>query len=458
MAHDYDAVIIGSGIIGACTAFELAKRGKKTLNLDMLPAAGYGSTSNSCAIIRLHYSTSDGTALALENYHYWKDWGRYLGASDEKGTARFIECGCMVMKSDSNRDLETVKSILDTFHFPYEDWSPARIREAIPIYDLRKFHPPRRPEDPAFGRPTGDSITGAVYYPRAGYISDPQLSTHNVQRAAEHRGAAFRFNTRVVDIIEGQGRVRGVALADGTEIEAPVVVNCAGPHSFVVNRLAGVEDGMRITTRALRQEVAHVPSPARFDYEHRAPLVSDGDIGCYSRPEVGNHILIGSEDPECDPRESVDPDDYDKGFTDQWTAQVHRVAQRIPELGIPRKKQGVVDLYDVSDDWIPIYDASDLPGFYMAIGTSGNQYKNAPVVGAMMAELIEAVEQGRDHDTNPLRFHLKHMKRDLDLGFFLPPANNQRGKFVLGPRVTSSITDTATSIAGSLVAIRTLSR
>ena len=46
--------------------------------------------------------------------------------------------------------------------------------------------------------------------------------------------------------------------------------------------------------------------------------------------------------------------------------------------------KGVVALYDVSDDWIPIYDKSSLPGFYMAVGTSGNQFKNAPVAGMMM--------------------------------------------------------------------------
>jgi sarcosine oxidase subunit beta len=54
------------------------------------------------------------------------------------------------------------------------------------------------------------------------------------------------------------------------------------------------------------------------------------------------------------------------------------------------------------DDWIPIYDKSDLPGFYMAVGTSGNQYKNAPVVTGMMADLIDKVEAGHDHDNNPL--------------------------------------------------------
>ena len=45
MSESYDAIIIGAGIIGACTAYELAKRGWRTLNLDKLPAAGYGGRS-----------------------------------------------------------------------------------------------------------------------------------------------------------------------------------------------------------------------------------------------------------------------------------------------------------------------------------------------------------------------------------------------------------------------------
>ncbi len=63
MSDAYDAIIIGAGIIGACTAYELAAKGWKTLNVDKLPAAGYGSTGASCAIIRTHYSTLDGTVF-----------------------------------------------------------------------------------------------------------------------------------------------------------------------------------------------------------------------------------------------------------------------------------------------------------------------------------------------------------------------------------------------------------
>jgi sarcosine oxidase subunit beta len=71
---------------------------------------------------------------------------------------------------------------------------------------------------------------------------------------------------------------------------------------------------------------------------------------------------VGSEDPECDEREYVDPDNYDTSFTKQWTAQAMREAQRIEGLPVPNQRQGVVDLYDVSDDWIPIYDKN--VGFY----------------------------------------------------------------------------------------------
>jgi sarcosine oxidase subunit beta len=77
-----------------------------------------------------------------------------------------------------------------------------------------------------------------------------------------------------------------------------------------------------------------------------------------------------------------------------------------------------VDLYDVADDWIPIYDKSCVPGYYMAIGTSGNQFKNAPVAGALMAELIASCEAGHDHDAEPLQFRLEHTNRSIDLGFY----------------------------------------
>ncbi len=414
----YDAIIIGAGVIGAATAFEMAKAGWETLNVDRLPAAGYGSTSNSCAIIRVHYSTPDGTALAYESYFAWKHWREYLEVDDDRGLALFHETGALVMQTEQNGYLDKIIRNVRDLEIPYEVWSPEQITAKLPIYDLRHYGPPRLQQDEGFGEPSGGALRGGVYFPTAGYINDPQLASHNLQRAAEAKGATFRFNAQVAEVLKSNGGIAGVVLDDGERIEAPVLINVAGPHSAKVNAMAGALDDMRISTRALRQEVAHLPSPDGFDFEHDGLVVSDSDIGVYNRPETGNHILAGSEDPECDAREWVDPDDYNREFTEQWTTQALRMAQRIPSLGIPSRLRGVVDLYDVTEDWLPIYDKSCVPGYYMAIGTSGNQFKNAPVAGAMMTALVKYVEDGNDHDAQPLQFPLLKMNRTLDLATF----------------------------------------
>ena len=171
-----------------------------------------------------------------------------------------------------------------------------------------------------------------------------------------------------------------------------------------------------------------MPPPESYRPEEEGYHTNDADIGAYYRPEAGNMILTGSVDPACDPQEWVDPDEFyagqgEPGRTNelseaQWKAQCYRLGLRVPQLQIPNQPRGVVDLYDCSDDWIPIYDKSDLGGFYMAIGTSGNQYKNAPVAGVMMAELIDKVEAGHDHDRDPLQFHMKHTDRSFNVGFY----------------------------------------
>jgi sarcosine oxidase subunit beta len=165
----------------------------------------------------------------------------------------------------------------------------------MPLLDLKKYFPPKLLNDSDFGQPTGDTIEGAIFVPESSYITDPQLSTHNAQVAAEAQGGEFRFNAEVADILKKDGRVAGVGLKDGSRIYAPVVINIAGPHSYLINRMAGVEEGMKIKTRALRQEVCHVPAPEGINYEKVGMIISDGDIGCYSRPEVGNHVLIGRD-------------------------------------------------------------------------------------------------------------------------------------------------------------------
>ena len=424
MSKDYDAIVIGAGIIGCCTGFELTKRGFRTLNIDKNPAAGRGSTGSSGTIIRFHYSTPTGVAMARESYFYWIDWGKYVGLPGAPELARYVNTGCLITKTSRNHYLKHVMAALDELHVAYEDLDAEGIRAKASFLDTRRFGPPVALDDPSFAEPTGGEVAGAIYLPESGYITDPALACRDVQAGCEALGGEFRFDAEVVQILERDGRAAGVRLKDGSHVRAPVVVNVGGPHSFVINRMAGVEERMNIKTRPFRVELCQVPAPAGIDYDTAGFVLSDGDTGCYSRPDTNNRILIGSEILPCDHVDWVeDPDDFDRTLSNQWMAQLRRNAQRVgglrvEELADPGSWEGRVDLYDVTDDWIPVYDKSDLPGFYMAVGTSGNQFKNAPVVGMLMAEIVQNVEDGRDHDADPVRFHMKYTRKSFDAGFF----------------------------------------
>jgi sarcosine oxidase, subunit beta len=432
-ATTYDALIIGAGVMGCSIALALSRKGYRTLNLDRLPAAGYGSTSSSAGIIRTYYSTIEGSTLAYENHFYWQKWREFLKADSTETLAQYIECGCLVLMAAGGDQLASTQRVMTEVGVPFEILSTAELKSKLPLMDMSSYAPPKRIDDPQFGQPNERDLDGALFS-AGGYINDPQLACRNLQQASKALGASYRFNVEVTRILKDGDRVTGVRLADGSDLRAPVVINAAGPHSSQVNELAGVAAGMNIKTRPLRQEVVHVAFPQEFDFSARGCIVTDGDSGVYMRPEVGNHMLIGSLEPSCDTLEWADPDSFNPSLTDQSTNQLWRAAQRFPALTIPNRVQGLAALYDVSSDWIPIYDRSDLPGYFMAIGTSGNQFKNAPVVGEMMAELVEYCGGGADHDAVPLQFHLKHLDRDISMKFFSRkrPVNSQSSFSVLG--------------------------
>jgi glycine/D-amino acid oxidase-like deaminating enzyme len=150
------------------------------------------------------------------------------------------------------------------------------------------------------------------------------------------------------------------------------------------------------------------------------PATADLDVGQYIRPQPGGTWLLGGTEPACDELHWVaDPDVFDPYPTvEQFEAAMMRAARRVPEFGVPHRPVGLAAMYDVSDDWVPIYDKSDLPGFFMACGTSGNQFKNAPLAGRFMAAIIEAESQGHDHDRDPLEWVGERTGRTIRLSAF----------------------------------------
>jgi glycine/D-amino acid oxidase-like deaminating enzyme len=418
MTDRADAVVIGAGVIGSAVALELARGGRSVIVVDKGPAPGAGSTSSSSSIIRFSYSTPDAVLTAWEAAALWNDWEGHLGMVDPDGMVKFVQTGMLIFHTPGN-NTSRIEELWNDVGITYELLDSAALKAKVPGLDIGVFFPPKRIDDPAFADDATAEMT-AIFEPLSGFIDDPMLSAHNLAYAARHHGAEFRFHQEVVGFEETDGRVSGVLLADGTTVHAPIVVNVGGPHSSGLNRLAGVAEGMRIGHRPLRQEVFTVEAPEGMRLDDGFPATADLDIGQYIRPQIGGTWLLGGTEPECDELHWVDdPEEYDPYPTvEQFEVSMMRAARRVPSFGVPHRPVGLAALYDVADDWVPIYDKSDLPGFYMACGTSGNQFKNAPLAGKFMVAIIDAETDGHDHDAQPVQYIGPRTGRAINLGAF----------------------------------------
>jgi sarcosine oxidase subunit beta len=417
MSADVRVVVIGAGVIGSSIALALARERYDVTIVDRAAGPGMGSTSASSAVVRFHYSTYEGVATSWEAKHGWQDWPRYLGLAADVELARYLQTGVLVLDTPGY-DSAHVVSLYREIGIPCEVLTAGSIRAQFPFLSSDKFFPPRPLDDPEFWADPTEQL-GGFYTPEGGFVDDPSLAARNLWQAATAAKARSAFRAEVAAIRRDDDGVTGVELTSGDRIEADVVVNAAGPHSAAINRLADVLGDFTVTTRPMRQEVHAVAGPAELEGA-MGPAVGDGDLGTYFRFSPDGGVLVGSQEPDCDPLEWLDHPDTAEvtptvaGFERQTT----RLARRMPTITVPNRPTGVAGVYDVTQDWIPIYDRTSLPGFFVAIGTSGNQFKNAPAVGPLMATLISATLAGHDHDRVPVIWSAPYTGAAVDLAHY----------------------------------------
>lgn len=429
-AASYDAVVIGGGVVGSACALELGRQGRRVLVVDALPAPGYGSTSSSSAIVRMFYSHLDSCRMSWEGYHGWQAWREYLQAPASEELCSFHKTGGLVLDSPASEECQTflrrVRASFSELRIPSETWTQDELRRRLPYMSTSSYFPPRRIDDDRFGETNGLELSGGLYTEHAGYISDPQLAARNLADAARRAGADFRWGANVTAMTRDASgaRVSGVVLDGDTFVATPLVINAAGPHSSAIQDLAfvgaEVEDDSKFSSRPMRVEVAYIAGPPGADVCATLPFTFDIDVGVYMRPHTGGQMVVGSVEPECDELEFINtPEDLRESLSDEWTHHVYRAALRLPELQLPSTASGLAALYDVTPDWMPMYDRTSLGGLYAMRGTSGNQFKNAPVVGQVLAHLVKSCEdEGLQHDVTPLQMKLGHTGETLNLASF----------------------------------------
>ena len=408
------AIVIGAGVIGCSIAYEMASKGYDVLVIDKAQGPGQGSTSASSAVVRFNYSTFDAVALAWESFHCWKNWPEHLGKKQER-YSQMIDVGVVMLDAPVISG-EKTSQLFESVGIPYEVWNSSDLTANVSGIDVGKYWPPKKLSDDAFWEDANESL-GAIFTPNGGYIDDPLLATENLAQAAINSGVNFHFKSKVTSILKEINKVIGVQINGSENILADVVINAGGPWSNQINKLAGVGQDFTISVNPMRQEVHQINTPMNL---LPGPIIGDLDLGTYLRSTPNGSTLIGGTEPECDPLDWVDDvEAVNLNRTKElFEAQVTRAARRFPALQIPNSPSGIAGIYDVAADWTPIYDRTEIDGFFVAIGTSGNQFKNAPMVGKMMTALIDAVRAGQDHDDDPVKIRAERTGNEINMSAF----------------------------------------
>src|SRR5262245_46191301 len=79
MPTSAEVVVIGAGVNGASTAFQLARRGVTDVVLLERRQLGAGASGKSGALVRCHYANPHEAKLTLESLKVFRNWDDLVG-------------------------------------------------------------------------------------------------------------------------------------------------------------------------------------------------------------------------------------------------------------------------------------------------------------------------------------------------------------------------------------------
>ncbi len=370
MSQTFDVIIIGGGIAGCSSAFQLAKRGVKVALLEK-SEIGAGGTGKSSAVIRQHYSNKLTARMALHSLRVFQNFEDEIG-----GECGFTPVGFLaVVEAKDQAGLEANVALQREVGIQTELLSPKALREIMPGVEIA-------------------DLVAAAYEPEAGY-ADPYLTVNAYANAARRHGAKIFLDTEVTGIRFAGDKVVGVDTPGG-QFDAPQVVNCAGPWGARVAKMAGIE----VPIDPCRVQVSFFRRPAGHESPH--PVFADFIHAFYVRPETGNLSLVGVIDPsEAEAR--VDPDDFNEQVDSDFILHTgEQLVRRYPAMEQSQSAGGFASLYGITPDWHPIIDEV-AGGFFTCAGFSGHGFKLGPAVGVIMADLVTG-ESKPQFDPHMFRF------------------------------------------------------
>lgn len=376
-----DVVIIGGGIVGSATAYNLAKFGRRDVVVLERGTVCCGSTGRCGAGIRAQWGTEMNCRMALQCL----DTFEHL--EEELGMPIGLNQGGYLLVAYSDKEFDTLKqgmALQNKLGIKSHTVSLSEAREICPTLDC------------------SDAV-GFTFYQRDGH-ADPFLTTFAFVENAKRLGVSYFRRTEVTGITVKSGKVTGVD-TDRGHIDADVVINCAGANAQNIEKMAGID----IPNWGERHEIL-ITEPVEAGVCPPMLMSFSGNYYVQQRPH-GSII--------CGMSPAGHPHDFELLSTHQFTSEMCRVLNHLlpctKGIRVVRQWSG---LYDMTPDGSPIIgETQEVKNFYHSTGYSGHGFMLGPVAGKLLAQTLTGSKPDIDYSA-------------LDYKRF------ERGELLLEPNIT----------------------
>jgi glycine/D-amino acid oxidase-like deaminating enzyme len=360
----YDVVVVGAGIVGVSTAWELARRGVSVCVLDQGEVAGGTTGLGEGNVLCSDKDTGPELELTLLGMQLFAELEEQLGTQ-----ARIRRKGALVVHPDER----TWLGERDRVERLQRAGVDARL---VGADEVRAMEP----------QLTG-AVHGAVHVP-ADLQCDPRAITRALAYEAQRLGADVRTGARVGEIVVEHAAAVGARI--GREVvRAGAIVLAAGPWSRPLAESAGLP--LPLEPRKGQLVGLRMPVPDERFLRHK---IVDGSylldvldptaerrVSTVVETTWDGHVVVGSSRERCGFDPAVDPK--------LETLIRKRAARLVPALADLRATESWVGFRPWLPDHLPALGESSLvPGLWVATGHEGAGVALGPVTGRLIAGAI----------------------------------------------------------------------
>jgi glycine/D-amino acid oxidase-like deaminating enzyme len=356
-----DAIVIGAGVVGACSALALTNAGLKVLVIDRGPVASGTTGAGEGNILVSDKEPSPELTLALRSRDAWFELNTDIGGGFE------LEAKGGIVVSRSEKGILTLKKLAALQRADGID------AKEVDGKALQKLEPH-----------LSSSVEFGVLYPQDAQCQ-PMLAAAQIMRAVRKRGGSFAQGENVLSIDSVNGQVVGIT-TDINRYSSPIVVNATGTWAGEVARLAGSDlpimprRGFILVTAPAPKLVHHKV----YDADYVANVAS-GDADLQSSAVVegteSGTILIGAS------RERVGfKNDLDVSILRQLARQAISLFPVLENIQLLRAYRG---FRPYAPDHLPVIGEDvKVKGLWHAAGHEGAGIGLAPATGELISKLI----------------------------------------------------------------------